>query len=313
MSEIKISGSTQNLKVLFDALALTRSSKSAGNAAKMIFPRRKVIVVKRPTGSILFARQKANSIYSQVLCKTDVETPFINLEGEGDVIFNMEIALKRLSELSIYKAVSIVHNTETNKTVFRGSNTEEDYEEWGTHSSGSEIDDARNELPMACDCGKLSTCPKCSGSGITVAPELSYKNKIILVPPEKHPYAKVDIQFEIDSSTMRTIGDKTEQLLDETYPLGFTPNSLLVFAGDAEDISNDNFKKHIPLTYIVNNMVGKNIVLGSDFRNVFGSLNGKLMITSEDTDPKKQSVYISKNDMGFHTGIKMQTKLRDVD
>ncbi len=310
MSEIEISGSVKNLKVLMDALALPRSNKSSGKGDNLEFPYRKIIVNKKFNG-LLVARQKNNSVYSQVVCRSDVETPFIRLRGEGDIMFDMAKALKYLKELSVYETANIIHDTESHQTIFRGTK-DSDYEEWYTFEPSQEIDDGRNETPVKCDCTYPKQCTKCNGRGVVSSAPLGYLNQIVVVPANSSPYTNVGVQFEIDTAVMRMIGDKTENLLDDMYPLQFNKDHLLVFAGDPKDISNDSFKKQIPMTYVVNGMTGKIIVLGTDFRNVFGSLDGKVVIQAEDVPENEQSVYVSKNDFGISIGVKLQAKLKEV-
>jgi hypothetical protein len=308
MSEIEISGSTKNLNVLMNALALPRSNKSSGKGDNMEFPYRKVIV---KSNGMLLARQKNNSVYSQVVCRTDVETPFIKLKGEGDIMFDMAKTLKYLRELAVYETARIIHDTETHQTIFRGEK-DSDFEVWYTFEPSNEIDDGRNETPVKCGCTDAATCTKCNGSGTVPSAALSFKNPINIVPPSGSPYVNVGVQFDIDSAIMRMIGDKTENLLDDMYPLQFNKDHLIVFAGDPKDISNDSFKKQIPMTYTVNNMVEKIVTLGSDFRNVFGSLDGKVQIQSEDVPDNEKSVYVLKNDIGISIGVKLQAKSKDV-
>ncbi len=314
MSQIEISGSSQNLKTLFTALALPRSAKSSGKGDNVEFKKRKVVIKKRPNGTgVLVARQSVNSVYSQVICDTNVETPFIKLSGEGDIVFNMNHTMRILKELAVYETIKIIHDTESNKTVFKGMKSDTDYEEWFTYSdSDKEIDDARNVICTSCNCTE-TPCPKCNGTKVVPSPALSYTNPIKYVPPDGTIYPKVDVQFEVDASVMVAVGDKTETLLDDTYPLQFNKNSLFISAGNLEDIASDSFNKNVPMTYILNNMPGKTIKLGSDFRNVFGSLDGIIRISAEDVeDPKDKSVYVTKTIMGFHTGIKIQAKLDDI-
>lgn len=307
---IEISGSVKNLKVLMDTLALPRSSASS-KGDNLEFPFRKVIVNQK-FGGLLVARQQNNSVYSQVVCRSDVETPFLKLKGEGDIMFDMAKALRYLKELSVYDTVSIVHNIESHQTVFRGTK-DSDYEEWYTFEPSQEIDDARNVISAPCGCTDPKTCTKCNGKGEVTSEPLGYKNAIGIIPIGESPYPNVGVQFDIDTGIMKMIGDKTETLLDDMYPMQFGKNHLLVFAGDPKDISNDSFKKQIPVAYQINNMVDKTIVLGSDFRNVFGSIDGKVTIQSEDApNVGEQSIYVSKNDIGFHCGLKMQTKLTEM-
>lgn len=308
MSQIEISGSTKNLKTLMDALALPRSNKSTGKGDNLEFPYRKVIV--KPNG-MLVARQKNGSVYSQVICRQDVETPFIKLKGSGDMMFDMAKALKYLKELGVYETVNIIHNTESHQTVFRGTK-DSDFEEWYTFEPSQEIDDARNEVTNPCECSDPKTCTKCNGRGSVPSAPLSFQNPTTIVPENSAPYTNVGVQFDIDTAVMRMIGDKTENLLDDSYPLQFNKDHLLVFAGDPQDISNDSFKKQIPMTYAANNMIGKIITLGTDFRNVFGSIDGKVVIQAEDMPENEQSIYLAKNDMGISVGVKLQAKSKDV-
>ncbi len=308
MTQIEIYGSTKNLKTLMDALALPRSNKSSGKGDNLEFPYRKVIV---KSNGILIARQKNNSVYSQVVCKQDVETPFIKVKGEGDIMLDMAKALKNIRELGTYDVVSIIHDTDSHQTTYRGMK-DTDFEEWYTFEPQQEIDDGRNETPIKCDCIDTKTCPKCNGRGVVPSSPLSYQNAIIVVPVNASPYTNVGVQFDIDTSVMRMIGDKTENLLDDMYPIQFNKDHLLVFAGDPKDISNDSFKKQIPMTYTKNEMIGRTLTLGTDFRNVFGSLDGKITIQAEDVPENEQSVYVSKNDIGISIGVKLQCKLKEV-
>lgn len=307
---ITISGNTQNLEILMKVLAFPKGEDT-------LFQYRKLTIQKKPNEEKprLIARQLAGagSVYSQVFIRPDGTAPFLNIEGEGDLTLDMKKALKNISELRLYKEAFIKHDPSTGITVFGSIKDDNDNEEYKTREPISQdIDDASGILGVNCDCLKEGapnpSCTTCGGKGVKPAPALTYKNDIILVPPDSSLYPTPDVRLDVDSSIMSMIGDKSARFSD-VFPIQFAQNSLVVSISDADDITKDSFKKSIPVTYAQNNMVGKQIWIGDYYKHVFGNLSEKITLWSANLPPDEESIYVTMNKPGgFHSGVQIQAK-----
>ncbi len=301
MNGFKISGKTENLTTLLQVLALAKGDDC-------LFPHRKIVIQLKPDGThVLAARQlaPAGSIYSQVLVKEDGTEPFLTIEGEGDLILDMAKALKFVKELGTYQTAFIKHDA--GETVFGSFVNEADHEEYTAREDNVDIDDAAGMLGTPCNCGdKVAECKICGGTGVKPGPVLSYKNKIAMIPPALSVYPDPDIQFDVDSNVMRTIGKKSAMFSDNTFPLQFGKDSLVVSISNPNDIKQDSFKKAIPVTYKVNKSPEYKLHMNEFYKNIFENLTGNLTIFTANLPPEERSIYVVMNKTGgLHTGIQV--------
>lgn len=302
---ITISGKTENLKTLIQTLALAKGDDC-------LFPHRKIVIQKKPDGTqVLVARQlaSAGSVYSQVLIKPDGTEPFLNIEGEGDLLLDMKKALKYIKELGGYQTAFIKHDHETGETVYGSVVSDEDNEMYRTREDNVDIDDAASILGAGCECGGKPYCKVCGGTGVKPAPTLTYKNKVTMIPPSLSIYGKPDIQLEVDSNIMRMVGDKSALFVDDTFPLQFGKDTMVVSISNPNDIKQDSFKKTIPVTYALNTAPDYKLYLSEFYKYIFNNLSDKLTLFTANLPSDERSIYVVMNKSGgFHTGIQVMAK-----
>lgn len=302
---IQISGKTENLKTLIQALALAKGDDC-------LFPHRKIVVQKKPDGTqVLIARQlaPAGSVYSQLLIKPDGTEPFLIVEGEGDLLLDMKKALKYIKELGTYQSAFIKHDHNTGETTYGSVVNDNDNEEYHTREDNVDIDDAASILGAGCECSGKPDCKVCNGTGVKPALPLTHTNKVSMIPPALSIYAQPDIQLEVDSNIMRMVGDKSSIFVDDTFPLQFGKDAMVVSISNPNDIKQDSFKKTIPVTYTLNNAPDYKLHLSEFYKYIFNNLSDKLTLFTTNLPPEERSVYVVMNKSGgFHTGIQVMAK-----
>lgn len=302
---IQISGKTENLKTLIQTLALAKGDDC-------LFPHRKLVVQKKQDGTqVLVARQlaSAGSVYSQLLIKPDGTEPFLTIEGEGDILLDMKKALKYIKELGTYQTAFIKHDHDTGETTYGSVVNDNDNEEYHTREDNVDIDDAASMLGAGCECGGKPECKICGGTGVKPALPLTYTNKISMIPPALSIYAQPDIQLEVDSNIMRMVGDKSSLFVDDTFPLQFSKDAMVVSISNPNDIKQDSFKKTIPVTYTLNNAPDYKLYLSEFYKYIFNNLSDKLTLFTANLPPEERSIYVVMNKTGgFHTGIQVMAK-----
>lgn len=310
-STVKISGKVENLQTLMNVLALKKGDD-------LLFPFRKLVAQRKtePTSRLL-GRQLAGAgtIYSQIYQRPPPvgEESFLIIEGEGDIILDMAKALDYTKELATFSTGFIEYDTATGRTVYGSIVNDNDKEEFVTRApgeAGANIDDGRSMLGIPCECNGNPACTKCKGVGLVPSPALTFSNVVNIVPPDTSMYAHADVQLAIDSSIMRAIGDKTALFQDDTFPIKFEKDCLVVAIADQNDITKDSFRKVIPVQYVTNDMVGEDIHLGEFYKYAFNNLTGALTLYTARLPPQDKSVYVTMNKPGgFHCGVQIQAKL----